>query len=277
MSILGENRLGVSSPLPSSHTISEPPKPLSRDLEDLESLIRSLADELERAEDQKAMQKSDISTGTGSPDLLSTPNTAYNSPISDMAEVLVTPPTQSRRDEDHFKSASREGRGSAEKARHARTREKERSGVSASTGSDGKRTRSEKRRREKADDKSSLKGPIDEKAQSTRTRSRREGLDGSSDKKRESVKRTEIQTFIRIALLCKLVKLLYSTDKLIRRSGSSSDHDTLYRPRIFHDPNNPHSAVQLSPPLSSPTYRLLYIPRTPRHHLLALNIPVLSP
>ena len=277
MSILGKHRLGVSSPLPSSHTISEPPKPLSRDLEDLESLIRSLADELERAEDQKAMQKSDSSTGTGSPDLLATPPTTSNSPISDMAEDLVTPPTKSRRDGDQSKSASREGRGSDEKARHARTREKERSGVSASTGSDGKRTRSEKPRKEKADDKSSSKPVEEEKAQSTRTRSRREGLDGAPDKKKEPVKRTEIQTFIRIALLCKLLELFHFTDELIARPSPSSHNDTLYRPRTLHDPNNPYSAVQFPPTLTSPTHRLLHIPLTPSHHLLALNIPFLAP
>lgn len=277
MSILAKHQLGVSSPLPLSHTISETPKPLSRDLEDLESLIRSLADELERAEDQKAMQKSDSSTGTGSPDLLATPTTTSNSPKSDMAEDLVTPPTKSRRDGDHSKSVPREGRGSDEKARHARTREKERSVVSASTGSEGKRTRSEKLRREKADDKSSSQPPFDEKARATRTRSRREGLDGSSDKKRETVKRTEIQTFIRIALLCKLYGIFEWANELIVRPSPSSNNDTLYRPRTLHDPNHPHSAVQLSPPLSTPTYRLLHLPCTPRHHLLALNISFLTP
>jgi hypothetical protein len=200
MSILGKHRLGVSSPLPPSHTIYEPPKPLSRDLEDLESLIRSLADELERAEDQKAMQKSDSSTGTGSPDLLATPVTASNSPISDMGDQVVTPPPVRHR-EHPSKSASREGRGGDEKARHARV--KERSGVSASTGSEGKRTRSDKPRREKVDEKSSSKPAKEEQAQSTRTRSRREGLDGSSDKKKVPIKRSEIRTFIRIALLCK--------------------------------------------------------------------------
>jgi hypothetical protein len=201
MSILGNRRLGVSSPLPPTHTIYELPKPLSRDLEDLESLIRSLADELERAEDQKAMQKSDSSTGTGSPDLLATPVTTSNSPISDMGDQVITPPPVRHR-EHTSKSASREERGSDEKARHARV--KERSGVSTSTGPEGKRTRSEKPRREKVDDKSSSKPVTEEKAQSTRTRSRREGLDGSSEKKKDPVKRTEIQTFIRIALLCKL-------------------------------------------------------------------------
>jgi len=277
MSILGKHRLGVSSPLPSSHTISETPKPLSRDLEDLESLIRSLADELERTEDQKAMQKSDSSPGTGSPDLLATPTTASNSPISEMAEDLVTPPTKSRRDGDHSNRASREGRGSDEKARHARTREKERSGVSASTGSEGKRTRSEKPRREKVDDQSSSRPAKEDHAQSTRTRSRRDGLDGTSEKKKVPVKRTEIQTFIRIALLCKLVELLDSTDELMDRPSSSSNNDTLYRPRTLHDPNHPHSAVQFPPTLSTPTYRLLHLPCTPRHHVLALNIPFLTP
>jgi hypothetical protein len=202
MSILGNHQFGVSSPLPPSHIIYEPPKPLSRDLEDLESLIRSLADELERAEYKKGMPKSDTgSEGTGSPDLLATPVTANNSPISDMGDRIITPsPVQHR--EHTSKSASREGRGSDEKARHARV--KERSGVSASTGSEGKRTRSEKPRREKVDEKSSSKPVTEEKAQSTRTRSRREGLDGSSEKKKVPVKRSEIQTFIRIALLCKL-------------------------------------------------------------------------
>jgi hypothetical protein len=202
MSILGNHRLGVSSPLPPTHTIDETPKPLSRDLEDLESLIRSLADELERSELEKGMQhSSNSSTGTGSPDLLATPITASNSPISEMGDQVITPPPVRHR-EHTSKSASREGRGSDEKARHARV--KERSGVSASTGSEGKRTRSEKPRREKAEDGSSSKAGKEEKAQSTRTRSRREGLDGSSDKKKVPVKRTEIQTFIRIALLCKL-------------------------------------------------------------------------
>ena len=203
MSSLGKRRLGVSSPLPSSHTISEPPKPLSRDLEDLESLIRSLADELERAEDQKATQKSNSSTGTGSPDLLATPTTASNSPMSEMGDQVVTPPPVRHR-EHNPKSAARDERARGEKAQHARTREKERSGVSASTGSDGKRTRSEKPKREKVDDQSSSKSAKEEKAQSTRTRSRRDGLDGASDKKEETVQRTEMQTFIRIALLCKL-------------------------------------------------------------------------
>jgi hypothetical protein len=201
MSILEKHRLGVSSPLPPSHTIYEPSKPLSRDLEDLESLIRSLADELERAEHKKGIQKSDSSTGTESPDLLATPVTASNSPISDMGDQVITPPPIRHR-EHTSKSASRTETGSDEKARHARV--KDRSGVSASTESEGKRTRSEKPRREKADDKSSSKPVTEEKAQSTRTRSRREGLDGSSDKKKVPVKRTEIQTFIRIALLCKL-------------------------------------------------------------------------
>jgi hypothetical protein len=201
MSILGEQRLGVSSPLPPSHTIYEPPQPISRDLEDLESLIRSLADELERAEYKKGMPKSDTgSEGTGSPDLLATPVTANNSPISDMGDRIITPsPVQHR--EHTSKSAPSKGEGSDGKARHARV--KERSGVSASTGSEGKRTRSEKPQREKADDESSSKAGKEEKAQSTRTRSRREGLDESSEKKRDPVKRTEIQTFIRIALLCK--------------------------------------------------------------------------
>jgi hypothetical protein len=202
MSLLGKHRLGVSSPSAPSNTIYEPPKPLSRDLEDLESLIRSLADELERAEDQKGMQKSDSSMGTGSPDLLATPVTASNSPISEMGDQVITPPPVRHR-EHTSKSAPREDRGSGEKARHARTRE--RGGVSASTGSEGKRTRSDKPRRVKADDKSSSKPVNEEKAQSTRTRSRREGLDGSSDKKKDPVKRTEIQTFIRIALLCELL------------------------------------------------------------------------
>jgi hypothetical protein len=202
MSLLGERRLGVSSPLPPTiHTIYEPPQPLSRDLEDLESLIRSLADELERAEYKKAMQKSDSSTGTGSPDLLATPVTANNSPISDMGDRIITP-SPVRHREHTSKNASKEGRGGDEKARHARV--KERSGVSASTGAEGKRTRSEKPRREKVDDISSSKPEKEEKAQSTRTRSRREGLDGSSGKKKDPVKRTEMQTFIRIALLCKL-------------------------------------------------------------------------
>jgi hypothetical protein len=201
MSLLGKHRLGVSSPLTPSHIICEPPQPLSRELEDLESLIRSLADELERAEDQKGMQKSDSSTGTGSPDLLATPVTASNSPISEMGNEVITPPPISHR-EHKTKSATREERGSDDKARHARV--KERSGVSASTGSDGKRTRSDKPRREKVDDKSSSKPVTEEKAQSTRTRSRREGLDGASEKKKVPVKRSEIQTFIRIALLCEL-------------------------------------------------------------------------
>jgi hypothetical protein len=201
MSILGNHRVGVSSPLPPTHTIYEPPQPLSRDLEDLESLIRSLADELERSEQEKGMQQSsNSSTGTGSPDLLATPVTASNSPISDMGDRIITPPPIRHR-EHTSKRASRTEKGSDEKARHARV--KERSGVSASTGSEGKCTRSEKPRREQADDKSSSKPVTEEKAQSTRTRSRREGLDGSSDKKKVPIKRTEIQTFIRIALLCK--------------------------------------------------------------------------
>jgi hypothetical protein len=201
MSILGKSRLGVSSPLPPSRTIYESPKPLSRDLEDLESLIRSLADELERAEDKKGIQKSDSSTGTGSPDLLTTPITTSNSPISEMGDRIVTPPPVRHR-EHTSKSASRTETGSDEKARHARV--KERSGVSTSTGSEGKRTRSEKPRREKVDEKSSSKPVTEEKAQSSRTRSRREGLDGASEKKKDPVKRSEIQTLIRIALLCKL-------------------------------------------------------------------------
>jgi hypothetical protein len=274
MSILGKHRLGVSSPIPPSHTISEPSKPLSRDLEDLESLIRSLADELERAEDQKAMQKSDSSTGTGSPDLLATPVTASNSPISEMGDQVVTPPPVRHR-EHKAKSASREGKASDEKARHARVTERRE--VSASTGSDGKRTRSEKPRREKVDDKSSSKPVKEEKALSTRTRSRREGLDGSSDKKKVPVKRTEIQIFIRIALLCKLSRSFEWANELMSRPGTSSNNDTLYRPRTLHDPNNPHSAIQLPPTVSSPTYRLLHIPLAPRHHLLALNIPILTP
>jgi len=274
MSILGKHRLGVSSPLPPSHTIYEPSKPLSRDLEDLESLIRSLAEKLERAEDQKAMQKSsDSSSGTGSPDLLATPITASDSPIAEMGDQVISPPPVRHR-EHTSKNASREGRGSDEKARHARM--KERGGVSTSTGSEGKRTRSEKPRRDKADDKSSSKPVTEEKAQSTRTRSRREGLDGSSDKKKVPVNRTGIQTFIRIALLCKLVALFDSIDELINRPRPSSNNDTLYRPHTLHDPYNPYSSLQFPPPLSSPTYRLLHLPLTTRHHLLALNIPILT-
>jgi hypothetical protein len=202
MSLLGKRRLGVSSPLPPAHTIYEPPKPLSGDLEELESLIRLLADELERAEDKKGVPKLNTGgEGTQSPDRLATPITASNSPISEMGDRIVTPPPVRHR-EHTSKSASREGTGSDEKALYARTREK--SGVSVSTGSDGKRTRSEKPRRDKADDKSISKVPVGEKAQSTRTRSRRDGLDGASNKKKDPVKRTEIQTFIRIALLCEL-------------------------------------------------------------------------
>jgi type IV secretory pathway VirB10-like protein len=151
MSSLGKRRLGVSSPLPPSHTIYEPPKPLSRDLEDLESLIRVLADELERAEEKKGMPKLNTGgEGPQSPDRLATPVTASYSPISELGDRIVTPPPIRHR-EHTSQRASREERGSDEKARNARTREK--SGVSASTGSDGKRTRSEKPRREKADDK----------------------------------------------------------------------------------------------------------------------------
>jgi hypothetical protein len=157
------------------------------------------------------MQKSDSSTGTGSPDLLATPVTAFNSPISEMGDQVITPPPVRHR-EHTSKIASREGRGGDEKARHARVKEK--SGVSASTGSDGKRTRSEKPRREKVDEKSSSKSVTEEQAQSTRTRSRHEGLDGSSDKKKVPVKRSEIQTFIRIALLCEL---------MIVRTGQCAD------------------------------------------------------
>jgi hypothetical protein len=204
MSIPGKPRLGVSTPFQPVHTIYEHPQPISRDLEDLESLIRSLADELERAEYKKGMPKSDTgSEGTGSPDLLATPDTS-NSPISEMGDQVITPPPVRHR-EHKTKSATREDRGSDVKARHARV--KERSGVSASTGSEGKRTRSEKPRREKAEDGSSSKAGKEEKAQSTRTRSRREGLDGSSGKKKDPVKRSEIQTFVRIALLCKLFRL----------------------------------------------------------------------
>lgn len=198
MSILGKRRLGVSSP--TSHTIYEAPKPLSRDLEDLETLVRSIADDLERTEHEKGMEKSDSSMGMRSPGLSATPISASNSPISEMGDRIVTPPTKSRGAGGTSKSASAEGRGSDEKARHARTREK--SGVPASTGSGGKRTHSDKPRREKADNKPSSRTSGDEKAQSTRTRSRREGLDGSSEKKKDSVTRTEIQTLIRIALLC---------------------------------------------------------------------------
>ena len=273
MSLLGDHRLGVSPPLPPSHTIHEPPESLSRDLEDLESLIRSLADELERAEDQKAMQKLSNS-GTGSPDLLATPITASDSPIAEMGDQVINPPPIRHR-EHTSKSTSRSEKGSDEKARHARTREK--SGVSTGTGSEGKRARTEKPRREKADDKSSSKSVTEEKAQSTRTRSRREGLDASSEKKKVPIKRTEIQTFIRIALLCKLVALFDSIDELINRPGPNSNNDTLYRPHTFHDPNNTHSTLQLPPPLSSPGYRLLHLPYTSRHHLLALNIPILTP
>ena len=273
MSLLGKRRLGVSSPFTPSQPTYEPPKPLSRDLEDLESLVRALADDLERAENEKRIPKSDNGTeATRSTHILATPET-FNSPISEMGEQVITPPIRHR--EHKSKSVSKEERGSDEKARHARTRE--RIGVSASTGSGGKRTHSEKPRREKTDEKSSSRIPVGEKAQSTRTRVRRDGLDGSSEKKKVATKRTEIQTFIRISLLCKLFQAFILANKLMNRPSPSSDHDTLYRPRTLHDPNNPHSALQLPPPLPSPTYRLFHIPLTPRHHLLALDVPLITP
>jgi len=279
MSLLGKRRLGVSSPFTPPQSTYEPPKTLSRDLEDLESLVRSLADELERADNEKRVPKSDNgSEATRPPQHLATPDTT-NSPISEMGEQIITPPVRHRGHREHTsKSASKERRGSDEKARHAGTRE--RSGVSASTGSGGKRTRPEKPRREKTDEKSSSTSsriPVDEKAQSTRTSVRRDAVDGSSEKRKVPVKRTEIQTFIRISLLCKLFQAFILANKLMNRPSPSSDHGTLYRPRTFHDPNNPHSALQLPPPLPSPTYRLFHIPLTPRHHLLALDVPLITP
>lgn len=273
MSILGKRRLGVSSPFTPSQPTYESPKTLSRDLEDLESLVRSLADELERAENEKRIPKSDNGGEiTRSTQILATPDT-FNSPMSETGEQVITPPVRHR--EHTSKSTPSEGRGSEEKARHAGNRE--RSGVSASTGSEGKRTRSEKPRRDKMEDKSNSGMPVDEKAQSTRSRSRRDGLDGASEKKKVPVKRTEMQTFIRISLLCKLSRALGLANELIDRPSPSSDYDTLYRPRTLHDPNNPHSALQLPPPLPSPTYRLFHIPLTPRHHLLVPYVPLLTP
>jgi len=273
MSSLRKRRLGVSSPFIPSQPIYEPSKTLFRDLEDLESLVRSLADELERAEYEKRIPKSDNgSEATRPPQHWATPDTS-NSPMSEMGEQVITPPDRHR--EHASKSTTSEGRGSDERPRHAGTRE--RSGGSTSTGSEGKRTRSEKPRREKTDEKSSSNTPVYEKVQSTRTKSRRDGLGGASEKKKVPMKRTEIQTFLRISLLCKLSAALRMAHELIDRLNPSSDHDTLYRPRTLHDPNNPHSALQLPAPFTSPTYRLFHIPLTPRYHLLALNIPFLTP
>jgi hypothetical protein len=281
MSILGKRRLGVPSPLqtPQSRAIYEsPPNPLARDIEDLESLIRTLADELERAEEEKAMQNrpgsSDTSTsseGTRSPDLLATPVTAFASPISEMSQEVVTPPSRSRHQPDTRTRSSR-SRGDG-KAQH--TGEKERSRVSAPATTEDKHSRSDRRKGEKKPEKLSEKGSTKEVAQWTRTRSRREGLDGSSGEKMPHVKRTEIQSFIRIALLCELDAPLVI--QLTTRPSTRPDNDTLYRPRTLHDPNNPHSTLQLPPTIPSSTYRLLHLPRTPRPRLLAPDLSIITP
>ena len=207
MSSLGKRRLGVSSPL-SQHprAANQPPNPQSKDIEDLESLIRSLADELEYAEEEKARRErtksndtanTSGSEGTRSPDLLATPSD-LGSPVSSMGDQVITPPSSTRQP-DNAASRGRGGDGKAELGRG-----KEKGHASSSNESERHHARGTRTGRGKEQGKTTVQEPVEEKVQSTRTRSRREGLHGSSEEKKDPVKRTEIQSLIRVALLCEL-------------------------------------------------------------------------
>lgn len=150
------------------------------------------------------MRTSSSSEGTQSPNLLATPTTTYDSAISEMGDRVLTPPSVHR---GHVSRSTKDGRGSDKKARHAKG--EERGKVSTSIGSEDKHVRSNKPGRERVDVKKSSKELVEQHATSTRTRSRREGLEGSSDEKKDKkdpVKRMETQTLVRIALLCKLLE-----------------------------------------------------------------------
>jgi len=217
MSLLGKRRLGVSSTSPFTPQQTRPDyqvpiHPATEDIEDLESLIRSIADELERAEKAKAKGSmptgkdswSSGSEGTRSPDLLATPVSAAD---SEPFMGLDTPPSMGDTQESPTSHAS-SGRRGLDKAQQSNSRPKERSqAMSTSTSSSAAKstaritTANETVKREKSSGKSKTKATSEERAQSTRTRSRREGLDGSKGGK-ESIERTEMQTFLRVALLC---------------------------------------------------------------------------
>lgn len=217
MSLLGKRRLGVSSTSPFTPQQTRPDyqvpvHPATEDIEDLESLIRSIADELERAERAKAKGAmptredswSSGSEGTRSPDLLATPVSAAD---SDPSMGLDTPPPMGDT-QDSPKSLAPSGRGGLDKAQYPKSRPKERNqatstSTSTSTSKSGAKTTTtnDAVKRETSSGKSKTKATSEERAQSTRTRSRREGLDDSKGEK-EPIKRTEMQTFLRVALLC---------------------------------------------------------------------------
>jgi hypothetical protein len=207
MSLLGKRQLGVSSPYQPQPQRHPPTHLVSQDIEDLEILIRSIADELERAEQEKTRMAaggkdpwSSGSEGTRSPDLLATPVSAITSPMIG----IDTPPPHGQIDSPTSSISS--SRGTRDKpVQHSKSRPKERSqGTSSSTSKPAPAPQAgdEKRRREKATAKSKTKTPTETKDSSTRMRSRREGSDGSKGEK-ESTKRTEMQTLLRVALLCK--------------------------------------------------------------------------
>ena len=208
MSSLGKRRLGVSSALSQRPgAIYQPPNPQSQDLEDLESLIGSLADELERAEEEKARRRRTKSNdtanpsgseGTRSPDLFATTRD-LGSPISSMGDQIVTPPPRARQPDN----ASSIGRGSDGEAKLGRGKEK--GHTSNSNESERHHARSTRTGRGKEQGKTIVQEPVEKKAHSTRSRSSREGLHGSSEEKKDPVKRTEIQSLIRVALLCELI------------------------------------------------------------------------
>jgi len=279
MSLLGKRRLGVSSPLSQRpRAVYQPPNPQSKDIEDLESLIRSLADELEYAEEEKARRErtksndtanTSGSEGTRSPDLLATPSD-LGSPVSSMGDQVITPPSSTRQP-DNAASRGRGGDGKAELGRG-----KEKGHASSSNESERHHARGTRTGRGKEQGKTTAQWPVEEKVQSTRTRSRREGLNESSGEKKDPVKRTEFQSLIRAALLCELIQVLRENE-LTRRPSTSPDHGSMYRHSTLHDPNNPYSTIQLPSPLPSPTYRLFHLPPTSRSRLLATYLPLLAP
>lgn len=215
MSLLGKRRLGVSSTSPFTPqqprpNYQVPIHPATEDIEDLELLIRSIADELERAETAKAKAKGAMSTredswssgsgGTRSPDLLATPVSAAD---SDPPMGLDTPPPM-RDTQDSPTSLASSGRGGLDKAQQSNSRPKERSQATSTSTSKSKvktTTTNDKVKREKSAGKSQTETTSEKRAQATRTRSRREGLDDSKGEK-EPLKRTEMQTYLRVALLC---------------------------------------------------------------------------
>jgi hypothetical protein len=185
MSLLGKRRLGVSSPYPyqPQPNYQVPTQPVSEDIEDLESLIRSTADELERAEREKDIMAADGkdtwssgSEGTRSPDLLATPVSAITSPMIGLD--TTSPMGRSQNSPTSSILSSREGRDKP--VHQSKSRPKERSQAtttSASKSTPAPTTGNEKRKPDKVGAKSKTKAPTDGKAQSTRTRSRREGLE----------------------------------------------------------------------------------------------------